>query len=50
MNKIEAIKLSNTIGTKEAAEELGILDGTLSGWRKKVKQGKIYFIVLMRLF
>ena len=27
MNKIEAIKLSNTIGTKEAAEELGIQDG-----------------------
>ena len=33
--KIEAIKLSNKIGTKEAAEELGIPDGT-------AKQGKIY--------
>ena len=40
--KIEAIKLSNKIGTKKAAEELGIPDGTLSGWRKKAKQGKIY--------
>ena len=40
--KVEAIKLSNKIGTKKAAEELGIPDGTLSGWRKKAKQGKIY--------
>ena len=38
--KIEAIKLSNKIGTKEAAKELGIPDGTLSGWRKKAKLEK----------
>ena len=38
--KIEAVRLSNKIGTKEAAEKLGIAGGTLSGWRKKAKQGK----------
>lgn len=31
--KEEAVKLAIEIGTKKAAEQLGIPEGTLSGWR-----------------
>jgi transposase len=31
--KEEAVKLSNEVGTKKAAEQLGIPASTLSGWR-----------------
>ena len=39
--KLEAIKLANEIGNKQAAEELGISKGTLGGWIKKAKEGEI---------
>ena len=39
--KVEAIKLAREIGTKQAAEELGIPKGTLGGWVKKAKDGEI---------
>ena len=39
--KLEAIKLAKKIGTKQAAEELGIPKGTLGGWMKKAKEGEI---------
>lgn len=39
--KEEAIKLAKEIGTKNAAQELGIPKGTLSGWVNKSKNGEI---------
>ena len=39
--KVEAVKLAKEIGTKSAAEELGIPKGTLGGWVKKAKDGEI---------
>ena len=39
--KEEAIKLAKEIGTKRAAEEIGIPKGTLGGWVKKAKDGEI---------
>lgn len=39
--KVEAVKLAKEIGTKQAAEELGIPKGTLGGWLKKAREGKI---------
>ncbi len=39
--KVEAVKLTKEIGTKQAAEELGIPKGTLGGWLKKAREGKI---------
>lgn len=39
--KVEAVKLAKEIGTKSAAEELGIPKGTLGGWVKKAKYGEI---------
>ena len=38
---VEAVKLAKEIGTKQAAEELGIPKGTLGGWLKKAREGKI---------
>ena len=38
--KLEAIKLAKEIGTKQAAEELGIPKGTLGGWMKKARREK----------
>ena len=37
--KIHAVKLAKTRGTKAAATEPGILEGTLSGWVHKAKSG-----------
>ena len=39
--KVQAVKLANETGTKQAAEELGIPKGTLGGWVKKAKDGEI---------
>ncbi len=39
--KMEAVKLAKEIGTKRAAEELGIPEGTLGGWVKKARDGEI---------
>ncbi|MDE5558249.1 MAG: transposase [Ruminococcus sp.] len=39
--KVEAVKIAKEIGTKQAAEELGIPKGTLGGWLKKEREGKI---------
>lgn len=39
--KVEAVKLAKETGTKQAAEELGIPKGTLGGWLKKAREGKI---------
>ena len=39
--KEEAVKLAKEIGTKRAAEEIGIPKGTLGGWVKKAKDGEI---------
>ena len=39
--KLEAIKLAKEIGTKKAAEELGIPKNTLGGWISKVRKGEI---------
>ncbi len=37
--KVQAVKLARTRGTKAAAAELGIPEGTLSGWVHKAKSG-----------
>ncbi|MDE5584626.1 MAG: transposase [Ruminococcus sp.] len=39
--KVEAVKLARETGTKRAAEELGILEGTLGGWVRKAGDGEI---------
>lgn len=39
--KVQAVKLANERGTKQAAGELGIPKGTLGGWVKKAKDGEI---------
>ena len=39
--KEQAIKLSKEVGTKRAAEELGIPKNTLGTWVYKVKKGEI---------
>ena len=39
--KLEAIKLAKEIGTKKAAEELGIPKNTLGGWISKARKGEI---------
>ena len=39
--KLEAIKLAKEIGTKKAAEELGIPKNTLGGWISKARRGEI---------
>ena len=38
--KEQAVKLAKEIGTKRAAEELGIPKGTLGGWVHKKSPGK----------
>ena len=35
--KVEAVKLARETGTKRAAEELGIPEGTLGGWVRKAR-------------
>ncbi|MBQ9593546.1 MAG: transposase [Lachnospiraceae bacterium] len=43
--KLEALALSDEIGTKKAAEQLGIPYYTLSGWRQKRQaQGERAFV------
>lgn len=39
--KLQAIKLAKEIGTKKAAEELGIPKNTLGGWISKARKGEI---------
>ena len=39
--KVQAVKLANEIGTKQAAEQLNIPYGTLDGWRRKAKKGEV---------
>ncbi len=39
--KVEAVKLAKEIGTKKAAEELGMPKNTLGGWISKVRKGEI---------
>ncbi len=39
--KAEAVKLSKEMGIKQAAEELGIPQGTLDGWVRKSRKGEI---------
>lgn len=38
--KEEAVKLSHEIGTRKAAEELGLPASTLTGWRNAMKEHK----------
>ena len=39
--KVQAVKLSNEIGSSKAAAELGIPIDTLYGWVKAVKDGRL---------
>ena len=39
--KVQAVKLSNEIGSSKAAAELGIPVDTLYGWVKAVKDGRL---------
>ena len=39
--KVEAVKLAKEIGTDRAAKELGVPKGTLSGWQKAVREGRL---------
>ena len=39
--KVQAVKLSNEIGSSKAAVELGIPVDTLYGWVKAVKEGRL---------
>ncbi len=39
--KERAVKLAKEVGTKKAAEDLGIPAGTLSGWKKSAKRGDL---------
>lgn len=39
--KVEAVKLAREVGTKKAAEELGIPKNTLGGWLNKIRKGEI---------
>ena len=39
--KAEAVKLAKEIGIDKAAKELGVPKGTLSGWQKAVKEGRL---------
>ncbi len=42
--KEQAVKLAKEVGTKKAAEELGIPTGTLSGWNSASKRGDLILI------
>lgn len=39
--KEQAVKLAKEIGTDKAAKELGVPKGTLSGWLKAVREGRL---------
>ena len=39
--KVEAVKLSQEIGSTKAAKELGIPADTLYGWTRAVKEGQL---------
>ncbi len=39
--KVQAVKLAKEIGTDKAAKELGVPKGTLSGWQKAVREGRL---------
>ena len=39
--KEQAVKLAKEIGTDKAARELGVPKGTLSGWLKAVREGRL---------
>ncbi len=39
--RIEAIKLAQEIGPKKASEELGVPSGTIGGWLREARIGKI---------
>ena len=39
--KVEAVKLAREIGVDKAAEELGVPKGTLSGWQRAVREGRL---------
>ncbi len=39
--KVQAVKLAKEIGTDKAAKELGVPKGTLSGWVKAVREGRL---------
>lgn len=39
--KAQAVRLAKELGTKRAAEELGIPNGTLSGWVHAAKKGEL---------
>ena len=39
--RVEAVKLAKEIGAKKAAVELGMPEGTLSGWICAAKRGEI---------
>ena len=39
--KEQAVKLAKEIGTDKAAGELGVPKGTLSGWLKAVREGRL---------
>ncbi len=39
--KVQAVKLAKEIGTEKAATELGVPKGTLSGWLKAVREGRL---------
>jgi transposase len=39
--KVEAVKLARQIGGKNAAAELGIPSGTMSGWQHEARKGTI---------
>ena len=39
--KVEAVKLAKEIGTDKAAKELVVPKGTLSGWLKAVREGRL---------
>ena len=39
--KVQAVKLAKEIGTEKAARELGMPKGTLLGWLKAVREGRL---------
>lgn len=39
--KIRAVKQAREIGTEKAASKLGVPKGTLSGWLKAVREGRL---------
>lgn len=39
--KVQAVKLSNEIGSVKAANELGIPVNTLYGWQRAVREGRL---------